>query len=74
MAAKYAIALREVREARYWLNLLAEEPTLKTQASKARPAAEIAHGLLRQWLFVAARCRKSTRQAIMKSSSAADAE
>lgn len=32
MAAKYAIALREAREARYWLNLLAEEPTLKGDA------------------------------------------
>ncbi len=34
MAAKYALALREAREARYWLNLLAEEPALKLQASE----------------------------------------
>lgn len=33
MAAKYAIALREAREARYWLSLLAEEPTLTRHAS-----------------------------------------
>ncbi len=32
MAAKYAIALREAREARYWLRLIAEEPTLAQEA------------------------------------------
>ena len=41
MAAKYALALREAREARYWLNLLAEEPALKLQASElSREAGE----------------------------------
>jgi four helix bundle protein len=41
MAAKYALALREAREARYWLNLLAEEPALKLQASElGREAGE----------------------------------
>ena len=33
MAAKYVIALREAREARYWLLLLAEEPALSKDAS-----------------------------------------
>ena len=33
MAAKYAIALREAREARYWLSLLAEEPSLTQDAA-----------------------------------------
>ena len=41
MAAKYAIALREARETRYWLNLLAEEPSLKLAASElSREAGE----------------------------------
>jgi four helix bundle protein len=41
MAAKYAIALREAREARYWLNLLAEEPPLKRDAQElAQEAGE----------------------------------
>lgn len=41
MAAKYAIALREAREAVYWLRLLAEEPGLSTDASElAKEAGE----------------------------------
>jgi len=41
MAAKYALALREARESRYWLRLLAEEPTLTRQADElAQEAGE----------------------------------
>ena len=41
MAAKYAIALREAREAQYWLNLLAEEPSLTRDAHElGREAGE----------------------------------
>lgn len=41
MAAKYALALRESREALYWLRLLREEPTLTTDASElAQEAGE----------------------------------
>lgn len=41
MAAKYALALREAREALYWLRLLQEEPTLTRDASElAQEAGE----------------------------------
>jgi four helix bundle protein len=41
MAAKYAIALREAREALYWLKLLREEPSLARDASElAQEAGE----------------------------------
>jgi len=41
MAAKYAIALREAREALYWLKLLREEPALTRDASElAQEAGE----------------------------------
>ncbi|MBP8273297.1 MAG: four helix bundle protein [Acidobacteria bacterium] len=41
MAAKYAIALREAREATYWLRLLATEPSLTAEATThAREAGE----------------------------------
>ncbi len=34
MAAKYAIALREAREAVYWLRLIADEPSLTANANQ----------------------------------------
>jgi four helix bundle protein len=41
MAAKYAIALREAREAQYWSRLLADDPALTTEAlTLAREAGE----------------------------------
>lgn len=41
MAAKYAIALREAREAQYWCRLLADEPDLAAHAQiLAREAGE----------------------------------
>ena len=41
MAAKYAIALREAREAEYWLKLLSQEAVLESEAKRlANEASE----------------------------------
>jgi four helix bundle protein len=40
MAAKYAIALREAREALYWLTLIAEEPVLAAEAKRLAQEAD----------------------------------